>query len=138
MQDIIREARQKRGMKVIVGPKGKYRNLCESFIRVNERYFKGELQTPRLSWSKRRTYRRFGHHDEALDTIVISRTLDDKNVPLFLLDFVIFHEALHIKHGTTYIGGRRRVHTKTFREEEKRFSEYEKARRMLMKLVGNG
>jgi hypothetical protein len=93
---------------------------------------------PTLSWSKNRTKSRFGHHDEALDTIIISKTLDDRNIPRFLLDYIMYHEVLHMKHKTQYRNGRRRVHTKEFSEEEKRFSRRDRAEHLLKMLSQKG
>jgi hypothetical protein len=134
----IRSNRKKRVKKDLTGPKGRHYDLNDSFARVNRRYFQGKLRMPTLSWSKSRTKCRFGHHDEALDTIIISKTLDDKNVPRFLLDYIMYHEALHIKHKTQFKNGRRRIHTKAFSEEEKRFSRREKAEQLLKKLSQEG
>jgi hypothetical protein len=130
----LRKLRQIRGKKVISGSEGKYYNLNESFDRVNLNYFNGELKPPILSWNKKKTRLRFGHHDEAHNTIVISRTLDDGKLPRYLLDYVMYHEILHIKHGITYKNGRRSVHSKAFIADEKKFLEHEKAKTLLKKL----
>lgn len=134
IRDRVRNLRQERGKKVLAGPKGEYYDLEESFDRVNMNYFNGGLKKPRLTWNKRKTRTRFGHHDEALNTIVISRTLDDKHLPKYLLDYVMYHEALHIRHGITYENGRRSLHTRAFKMDEKKFAERERAEALLKKL----
>jgi hypothetical protein len=134
VKERVRKLRQNRGKKVYSGPKGEFYCLEESFNRINMRYFKGELEMPNLTWSRRRTTMRFGHHDEALNTIVISRTLDDGTLPRYLLDYIMYHEALHMKHPLRYENGRRRVHSKDFLKDEKRFAEYEKAEALLKKV----
>jgi hypothetical protein len=138
MRRRIRTNRKSRVKKDLMGPKGKHYDLNDSFLRVNGKYFQGELKKPILSWSKKRTRSRFGHHDEALDTIIISKTLDDKNVPRFLLDYIMYHEALHIKHKTKFRNGRRRMHTRAFSEDEKRFSKRDRAEQLLKKLSKEG
>ncbi len=138
MRSRIRSNRKKRVKKDLSGPRGRHHDLNDSFVRVNEKYFQGELKKPTLSWSRGRTKCRFGHHDEALDTIIISKTLDDKSVPRFLLDYIMFHEALHIKHKTRFRNGRRVMHTRAFSEDEKRFHRREKAEQLLKKLSLEG
>jgi predicted metal-dependent hydrolase len=67
---------------------------------------------------------------------VISRTLDDKKIPKYLLDYVMYHEMLHQKHGRLYKNGKNQVHTRNFKEDERRFSGYKKAKADLKKLSG--
>jgi len=136
MRNMIKNLRQKRGKKVLTGSKGQFYDLEESFDRVNKNYFDGELKKPNLSWNRRKTHTRFGHHDEALNTIVISRTLDDEKIPMSLLDYVMYHEALHVKHGIYYDNGRRIVHTSAFKNDEKKFEDWERAEALLKKLSG--
>ncbi len=123
-----------RGNKMISGSKGRCYDLKDSFNRVNKRYFGGDMKIPNLTWSMRRTKTRFGHHDVAFNTIVISRTLDNARIPRYLLDYVMYHEMLHMKHKKGYKNGRQRIHTREFAEDEKRFSEYESAKSLLNKL----
>jgi len=129
--------RKKRGKKIILGPKGDFYDLEESFHRVNDYYFNGELKKPILTWNKRKTKTRFGHHDRALNTIVISKTLDDCKIPTYLLDYVMYHELLHIKHDIHYINGRRSVHTKAFKNDENRFKSRKNAEQLLKKLASS-
>ena len=134
MRRRIRKKRKERVKKDLVGSLGKHYDLKESFSRINKKYFESELQLPNLSWSKKRTKTRFGHHDEALYTIVISKTLDDPKVPRFLLDYIMYHEALHIRHKTQFKNGRRRMHTREFQADEKKFSQRERAEVLLKKI----
>ncbi|UCG68935.1 MAG: M48 family metallopeptidase [Thermoplasmata archaeon] len=134
VQDRLRNLRRKRSKKVLFGPKGRFYHLNESFDRINMNYFNGDLKRPHLSWNSRKTRTRFGHHDDALNTIVISRTLDDDRLPRYLLDFVMYHEALHIKHKIKYQNGRRDVHSKAFKSDEKKFLGHKKAKALLKNL----
>ena len=43
----------------------------------------------------------------------------------------LFHEMLHVKHPTRRSGCSLVSHSREFREEEKRFAEFERARRVL-------
>lgn len=124
-------ARQQRGRKLVSSARGRVYDLDKMFQRLNRRHFDEELEKPVLTWSQRRTRRILGHHDAAHDTIVISKTLDDREVPEWLVEYVLYHEMLHIKHPARLIKGRRYYHTNAFRAEEQRFPYYEQAQRWL-------
>lgn len=124
-------ARRNRGRKMVSGSRGSIYDLEKIFNRLNRRFFDGELPRPILTWSQRRTRRILGHHDPVHDTIVISKTLDDRDVPEWFVEYIVFHEMLHIKHPARLINGRRYYHTNAFRADEHRFPEYEEAQEWL-------
>lgn len=128
-------ARQKRGRKVISSAKGKVYDLSELFERLNLRYFAGEIPTPVLTWSKRRARRILGHHDAVHKTITISKALDSRDVPEWFVEYILYHEMLHIKHPAQLINGRRYYHTAAFRSEEQRFPRYEASQEWLDRVV---
>ncbi len=120
-------ARRRRGRKIISTARGRVYDLDKMFNRLNRRYFDGRIEKPIITWSQRRTRRILGHHDAVHDTIVISKTLDARDVPEWFVEYILFHEMLHIKHPARLINGRRYYHTNTFRAEEQRFPYYEEA-----------
>ena len=120
-------ARRQRGRKMLNGAKGRVYDLDKIFTRVNRRYFNGTLHRPSLSWSARRTKRILGHHDAVHDAIIISRSLDQADVPEFLVEYVLYHEMLHIKHRPRIVDGRRLFHTTAFRADEQRFARFDEA-----------
>lgn len=132
-EETRRESRRERGSKKI-NAVGRHRSLLESYLRVAMQ-MNLILEAPKLSWSERPTRRRFGHHDADHDTIVISQTLDDEKVPMFVLDYVLYHELLHIIHppkiGST---GKRNIHHKAFRLAEAKFPRKAEAEGWLTKL----
>jgi predicted metal-dependent hydrolase len=128
-------ARQKRGRKVISTAHGKVYDLEELFARLNRRYFAGQLEKPVLTWSKRRAKRILGHHDSVHDTITISKALDSREVPEWFVEYILYHEMLHIKHPAKIINGRRYYHTPAFRSEEQRFPRYQASQDWLDRVV---
>ena len=115
---------------------GIYHNLAGSFDRVDTAYFGGSLPSPRLTWSRTFTFRKFGHYDGMRDTVMISSTLDQEKVPQYTVDFIVYHELLHKKLGVRWNNGRMAVHTPEFLRAEKRFRQYNQAKAVLQKLAG--
>jgi len=128
-------ARKRRGRKVISSSNGRVYDLEKLFSRLNRRHFDGEIDKPVLTWSRRRARSILGHHDAAHDTITISKTLDSVDVPEWFVEYILFHEMLHIKHPARIINGRRYYHTAAFRAEEQRYPGYEQAQEWLDRVV---
>ena len=125
--DIQRRAansRKNRGRQSPIQSEGDIYDLEEVFEDVNIKYFDGAIRRPLLTWSARKTFRVLGHHDAALDKIVISRSLDTPETPRVIVEYVMFHEMLHIVHPTLTINGRRYNHTPAFQADEQRFPHY--------------
>lgn len=111
-----------RGRKVITTSKGEIYDLEQVFGFLNQIYFDNKITKPTLSWSARKTYRILGHHDSTHETIIVSKSLDERKVPKYVVEFVLFHEMLHIFHPTENRNGRRYSHTPQFRRDEKKFA----------------
>ena len=124
-------ARRGRGRKMISSARGDSYDLDKMFSKLNRRYFDSTLGKPTLTWSQRKTRSILGHHDRVYDTIVISKSLDSTQVPEWFVEFIIYHEMLHIKHAARMINGRRYYHTAAFRLDERRFPRYDDAQRYL-------
>src|SRR5262249_28752377 len=128
-------ARRRRGYKMITSPRGRYYDLEALFDDLNARYFNGSLARPRLSWSQSKTSRVLGHHDHVHGAIIVSRTLDCTTIPKLVLEFVLYHEMLHVKHPPKLVAGRTIYHGPQFRDDEKRFHQVEEATRWLEKIA---
>jgi len=128
-------ARRQRGRKVISSANGEIYDLERIFAKLNRRYFAGEIEKPVLTWSRRRARSILGHHDAAHDTITISKILDSREVPEWFIEYIVFHEMLHIKHPARIVNGRRYYHTNSFRAEEQSFPRYQHAQEWLDHVV---
>jgi hypothetical protein len=89
------------------GARGEHFDLHRLFEKLNARYFQGQLGRPHIGWS----------------------------VPQCAVEYVLYHEMLHVKHPTRRSGCTLVSHSREFREEEKRFPEFERARRILDRLA---
>ena len=128
-------ARRQRGRKMISTSTGRIYDLEKLFRKLNRRHFDGSLEMPTLTWSRRRARSILGHHDAAHDTITISKTLDSQEVPEWFVEYILFHEMLHIKHTARIIKGRRYYHTPAFRAEERSYPRYEQAQEWLDRVI---
>ncbi len=72
---------------------------------MNRRYFDSSLEKPTITWSQRKTRTILGHHDRVYETITISKSLDSPQVPEWFVEFILYHEMLHIKHAARMIKG---------------------------------
>jgi hypothetical protein len=133
--DASQAARRRRGYKITTTSRGKVYDLVEMFSGLNARYFGGNLDRPLLSWSKRPTRRVLGHHDHVHNTIVISRTLDDPGIPSFVVEYVLYHEMLHVKHPPRVVSGRTSYHGRPFREDEQLFERIGEALKWMEKIA---
>lgn len=130
----IDESRRTRGRKHHLPPEGVVHDLAEVFESLNQAYFGGMMVRPALGWSHIRSRTRLGHFDPSHGMIVISRIFDDPRVPRVALDYVMFHEMLHLHYPVTHSGTRRCVHSREFKAHEKQFPGYEEAKALLKKL----
>ena len=123
--------RQMRGRKHIHSARGRHYHLEEIFEDLNHRFFYGLMGRPQITWSRDHARNRLGHYDPAHNTIVISRVFDHPQVPRHVVEYIVFHEMLHLKHPVKLRGSRRCVHSQEFLAEEKMFPELGRAQKFL-------
>ncbi|HYZ86999.1 MAG TPA: M48 family peptidase [Bryobacteraceae bacterium] len=128
---VLSQVRRERGRKYHRGPQGNVYDLIRMFEDLNFRFFHGLMARPDLGWSLRPSRTLLGHYDPCHHAIVISSILDRENVPALALEYVLYHEMLHLKHPAEHRGTRRCVHTREFREAEKKFPRLNEAKEML-------
>ena len=121
----IDAARRERGSKRLLPARGRHHDLEEIFHGLNHRFFQDQIFLPRLGWSHHNSRRVLGHYDSGHATIVISRKLDSPSVPRYVVEYVVYHEMLHIRFPVERRGQRRVIHSREFREAEKKFPHYE-------------
>ncbi len=123
-----------RGRKRITTHLGRFYNLEEVFEALNTRFFHGLLGRPTLTWSAHAARRMLGHYDAAHNTIVVSRVFDQPNTPRCAVEYLLYHEMLHLKHPVRVKAGRRCIHSREFQAEERLFPELDEAKAYLKRL----
>jgi len=126
--DLVRHIR---GRKRVEHPQGTRFHLEEIFAELNFRYFHGLMARPVLGWSPNASRTMLGHYDPSHNAIVLSRVLDRPGTPRLAVEYVLFHEMLHLRFPAEHNGSRRRVHTRAFQEAERQFERLEEAKRLL-------
>ncbi len=116
-------------------PRGEHFDLHALFDELNGKYFAGQLQRTHVGWSTRSWRRQFGCYDPGPNQILLNRRMDRPGIPACAVEYVLFHEMLHVKHPTRRSGCSMVSHSRRFREEEKRFEHFARARTFLDSLV---
>lgn len=110
---------------------GKYHNLLDIFNAINREYFNESINAS-ITWgsrgpklrAKRRTLGSYGYNS---NVIRINPILDSRRVPLYYLEFIIYHEMLHADLGIDTVSGRNSFHSREFKKRERLFKHYERA-----------
>lgn len=126
--------RQLRGRKRIDSAQGHIYDLDRIFDDLNVRFFHGLLARPQMTWSRDHARAMLGHYDPAHNAIVVSRIFDHPRVPRFAIEYLVYHEMLHLKHPVKMRGTRRCVHGREFQAEEKLFPQLDEAKAFLKRL----
>jgi len=105
---------------------GRFYDLAGVFASLNARFFDGALRVP-VTWGRgggraRRGGLTFGSYDPVLGLIRIHPVLDRREVPVYFLESVVYHEMLH-HHlgGVPDRAGRTVYHSRPFRAAEARY-----------------
>ncbi|MDO8661474.1 MAG: hypothetical protein Q7K43_06290 [Candidatus Woesearchaeota archaeon] len=105
--------------------------LQESFQRINRLYFDGLIEQPNLVVKE--GLRTLGTYEYGTDTLAITSSLLEKT---WLLDYVMFHEALHKALKYKSKAGRHHSHTKDFRKREQAYPNAELLEKELQTFIG--
>ncbi len=105
---------------------GVHRNLYDSVQRLLDSGLLtgSDVENSYFSWTSRSNTRRVGFCSTMMRVVGISSVLDDPAVPEYVLDYVVYHESLHLRQG---YGCRRRYHDGEFRSWEHSFPQWKDA-----------
>ena len=126
--------RQMRGRKRLDSAQGRTYDLEALFEDLNQRFFRGLMARPQMTWSRDHARNSLGHYDPAHNAIVVSRIFDHPRVPRFAVEYIVYHEMLHLKHPVKLRGSRRCVHSADFQAEEKLFPQLDEVKQFLRHL----
>lgn len=137
-QNYVESINEKLPIRKKISPKGyefqgKYYDLRYLFNSLNNDYFDNKLAVNFLGWSKNKSYTRLGYYDRERDLLVVSKIFDSKKVPANVVEYLIYHEMLHILIPTTTKNGRRKIHSPQFKKLEREFPDYLKIQNWINK-----
>src|SRR5579875_258640 len=97
VRQTLHQAKKQRGRKPLRDPAGRVYDLRKIFEDLNFKYFFGLMAQPQLGWSVRPSRTTLGHYDPSHHAIVLSCVMDAQHCPEILVNFVMFHEMLHLR-----------------------------------------
>lgn len=112
---------------------GEHYDLQSIYERLNSEYFGGELRLS-ITWfgcpdRKVTAQRVLGQYDFNNQLIKIHRLLDHPRFPSYFISYVVYHEMLHsVLPPLKRKKGRHRIHHVEFKERERGFADYDRAR----------
>ncbi len=127
-QERIRDKAQR---SIALSSRGRCFDLQGIFDALNEAHFQSGIRA-RIGWGRasarrRRRSIRLGVYDHKSREIRVHPALDKPDVPLFFVEFIVFHEMLHQLFPSERGSGRHVHHPRAFRDREKAFPRYQAA-----------
>ena len=107
--------------------------LNESFERINQQFFYGQMEKPNLKWGRdsRRKLACYNFHN---DTISVSTIF--KNCRQEVLDYLMYHELLHKHHKFKHNNGRNSFHSPAFKRDEALYPDYKQLEKEINQIIG--
>lgn len=123
--------------------KGKYYDLQALYDSLNNEYFDGQLNLS-ITWfgknskKKERSQLILGLYQSSLQLIKIHKMMDNLFFPEYFVKFVIYHEIIHHVSPSYYDkDGKHHIHSKEFKELERKFHDYHLAKSWMKKHYDN-
>jgi len=110
---------------------GEIIDLNESYQRLIDLGIIEFDENVKITWTKRPNVKRVGYCSVLMKVVMISSLFDTTEIPLFVTDFVLYHELIHVKRGFNPFEQR---HGDDFSAQEDLYPMADEARRWLKKL----
>lgn len=114
----------RRARSYTMSQQGNCRNLLDSVerLRESELIYDTDIVNSYFTWALHMAKYRFGQCNQTFRVVSVNPDLDSPNVPENVLDYVIYHEILHLRQDTSK---NHRPHNAQFRNWEHLFPDYE-------------
>lgn len=133
LAELGKDVEAARAARPLLPPKGKHVDLNEVYEKVTGEYFNEQVRLEGFGWSRRPVKSYFAHYRRDLDRITFNRGLDHPDVPEFILEYLMFHELLHVVYTPMYVNNRHVKHPPELKKREREFALYQDARKWLKK-----
>lgn len=117
----------------ILIPKTKSNPILEaSFERTNQKFFSNMIDKPNLQWgtNSKRKLASYNFHDDTVTVSTIFKEARDE-----VLDYLMYHELLHKFHQFEHKNGRSAFHTRTFKEDEKKYPNHQQIEKEMNQII---
>ncbi|HVO31562.1 MAG TPA: SprT-like domain-containing protein [bacterium] len=126
----IRRRERRLDPKRLKAPAGEVHDLGAMKARLNRRFFGGHV-TAKITWGRQPPRRKrrhigFGAYYRDLDLIRVNPLLDQRWIPKFFVEYIVYHEMCHAFLAFDLFG-RDGIHTPRFRELERRYPRFDEA-----------
>lgn len=114
---------------------GRCKNILDSVERLRQSCLitDDDFRNSYYTWATHMAKYRFGQCNQTFRVVSVNPILDDDSVPDYVLDFVVYHETLHLRQD---MSKQRRPHNAQFRSWEHMFPQYEDAESYLRRIYG--
>ena len=104
---------------------GAHKNLLDSIERLMESglVLESDIQNSYITWAEHMAKYRFGQCNQMFRVISVNPDLDSDSVPDTVVDYVVYHEILHLRQG---VMRGHRPHNAKFRGWEHSYPDYER------------
>lgn len=122
-----------RSRNISMSTAGSHRDIGESLDRLLESGLltDSDIDNSYFTWTVGPGFTKVGSCNAMFRVVTVSSSLDSPDVPDKVLDFVTYHESLHLGRGYR---PNRRAHDLAFRESEHMFPGWEECEKYLMKM----
>ncbi len=120
----------RRSRSLLMTQQGCSKNLIDSVERLMEAglVFDSDIGNSYFTWADHMAKHKFGQCNQTFRVVSVNPILDSDEVPDSVLDFVVYHEILHLRQDVSKI---RRPHNAQFRSWEHMYPGYEQAEEYL-------
>lgn len=126
--------RPKRRITVPLRSRGQHHDLLQIKQRLDLRYFDGSTDDVLITWARKTKPRgrsrraiKLGTYNSPQRLIRIHPVLDNRWVPRYFVEYIVFHELLHHVVPAERSNGRLILHSDEFLRREQEFRHYERA-----------
>jgi hypothetical protein len=115
--------------------RGEVHDLEQILLDVNQRYFAGTLSDVLITWGRKtrpkddrkRSAIKLGSYSATERLIRIHPALDQRWVPRYFVQYIVYHELLHHLVPEARVSGRTLLHPPAFQERERDFQKLSRA-----------
>nr|NGX34555.1 hypothetical protein [Candidatus Anoxychlamydiales bacterium] len=94
-----------------------------------------------ITWFEKPKYRKFRHitfgsFDKNSNLVRINKMLDRADIAFYFINYIVYHEMLHdVCREIIDEDGKRKIHTKEFKKQEKEFAYYRESKEFEKKFL---